>query len=111
MLRVDKILDFCPWTEGFLTPNDIVNSDNFKLVTYIDMTKAFDTVKLSILIKKKLDAVKIKGTTFSWCKPYHSNRAQGTMANGNYSGLNRIDCGVPQLRLNTQAYFFLYYMY
>ncbi|XP_065642266.1 uncharacterized protein LOC136073905 [Hydra vulgaris] len=94
---------------------DIVNSisDSFnkkKLVlgTFIDLSKAFDTINHDILLKK-MEKYGIKNTTLDWFKSYLCNRQQCVISNDNkYSNLLEIKCGVPQGSILGPLLFLIY---
>ena len=65
------------------------------LAAFIDLKKAFDTVDLTILLKK-LNQAGVRGVMLKWCKNYLSNRSQRTIANGITSSSLPVTCGVPQ---------------
>ena len=62
---------------------------------YIDLSKAFDTVRHDILIKK-LEHYGIRDNSLMWFKSYLKNRKQFTFVNGVSSSLETVTCGVPQ---------------
>ena len=62
---------------------------------YIDLTKAFDTVKHSILLDK-LQVFGVKGTELEWFRNYLSGRRQRCRVNGQTSDWIPISIGVPQ---------------
>lgn len=64
-------------------------------VTFIDFSKAFDTVDHSILVRK-LDLIGIRGKSLEWAKDYLTNRKQKTKANNTISSEREISYGVPQ---------------
>ena len=62
---------------------------------YIDLSKAFDTVRHDILIKK-LEHYGIRDNSLMWFKSYLKNRKQFTFVNGVSSSFETVTCGVPQ---------------
>lgn len=78
--------------------NDIFDSMNNKrmsVVSFIDLTKAFDTVNHNILLKK-LDHLGIKGNLNKCIKNYLTNREQCTRVGESMSEPLTVSCGVPQ---------------
>ena len=73
----------------------------------MDLTKAFDTVDHSILLKK-LSNYGIRGTTHKLMKSYLSNRCQFVTLGGQQSDLSSITCGVPQGSVLGPLLFLLY---
>jgi hypothetical protein len=79
----------------------IGNLDNKKhsVATFIDLSKAFDTVKLSILLDK-LHKIGIRGRALNLLQSYLLNRTQYVElnhSNGNFrSELREVEYGVPQ---------------
>ena len=72
-----------------------MNIKNYSLVTFIDFSKAFDTVNPNILIKK-LQRLGIRGKSLKLISNYLFNRYQKTVVNDIESDYKRITCGVPQ---------------
>ena len=77
----------------------------------IDLSKAFDTVDLSILLKK-LEQYEIKGRNLSWfpsnlsnCKQYIEYKQENKTVN---TELSNIICGVPQGSLLGPLFFIIY---
>ena len=70
--------------------------NNKKLVCgiFLDLTKAFDTVDHTILLKK-LSNYGIRGITHKLLESYLSNRFQFVTLGGHQSDLTEIKCGVP----------------
>ena len=60
-----------------------------------DLKKAFDTVNREILLKK-LEKYGVIGSENAWFASYLCNRRQFCRVNGVSSGLDDINCGVPQ---------------
>ena len=71
--------------------------DNKELMCgiFIDLTKAFDTVNHSILLKK-LYHYGIRGNIFNLFKSYLSERKQFVRVNNESSDMKSVVCGVPQ---------------
>ena len=72
-----------------------INNKNISIATYIDFSKAFDTVPHDILIKK-LYLYGIKNKNLDWIKNYLNTRKQKTILNNTTSSLADITVGVPQ---------------
>ena len=67
----------------------------YTLGLFIDLTKAFDTCDINILLKK-LDHYGFRGISNSWFENYLKGRKQFTSIRGINSSLEEISCGVPQ---------------
>ena len=67
----------------------------FACGVFIDLQKAFDTVDLSILLKK-LEHYGIRGLANQWFKSHLSGRTQFTSVNGYDSETRDMKYGVPQ---------------
>ena len=78
--------------------NQILDSfklDKFTIGVFIDLSKAFDTVNHSILLKK-LSFYGIKNNKLNWFNSYLSNRKQYITTDQGNADLETITCGVPQ---------------
>ena len=64
-------------------------------VTFADISKAFDTVWVKVLLYK-LGKYGIKGDLLCWLKSYLSNRTQRVMIKDALSGIGHLHAGVPQ---------------
>ena len=73
----------------------------------IDLQKAFDTVKQSILLEK-IEHYGIRGTALSWFSSYLSDRKQYVSVNGHTSDHLKILCGVPQGSVLGPLFFLIY---
>ena len=65
------------------------------VVVFLDLEKAFDTVKHSLLINK-LQALGVNGVNFDWFASYLDSRQQQVFYNGELSATQSITTGVPQ---------------
>jgi len=81
---------------------DILNSklsnhdkDKVSCAIYLDLSKAFDTVDRSILLKK-LEHFGVRGIGLKLIENYLTNRKQCVMIDGVLSDVLSIDLGVPQ---------------
>ena len=82
--------------------------NEYTLGVFIDLSKAFDTVDHSILLKK-LELYGITNRNYAWIKSYLSNRLQYIQIDEN-SGTEYcvVKCGVPQGFILGPLLFFLY---
>lgn len=72
-----------------------MNNNQLTLATFIDFSKAFDTLDHNILIDR-LTLLNLSPNTLSWFKSYLTNRSQQTLANDKKSEPAPIRTGVPQ---------------
>ena len=72
-----------------------LEAGNFVIGTYLDLSKAFDTVNHDILLYK-LNYYGVRGHVQKWFASYLKNRTQITYCNKTYSHEENIKIGVPQ---------------
>ena len=72
-----------------------MDNKTFSCGVFVDLEKAFDTVKHSILLSK-LNHYGIRGKNNEWFQSYLSNRTQSVSVNGATSDESNVICGVPQ---------------
>lgn len=75
--------------------------------TFLDLSKAFDTVDHDILILK-LSHYGIRGKSLSWFRSYILNKKQYTIFNGKSYDVLDIKCGVPKGSILGPLLFILY---
>ena len=80
------------------------------LFTFLDLSKAFDTIDHQILFGK-LERYGIRGLALDWIKSFFSCRQQFVQFNSTCSSKQTIKCGVPQLQgsILGRLLFTLYY--
>ena len=72
------------------------NTENhYSLAIFIDLTKAFDTCNIDILLYK-LNHYGFRGISNQWFRSYLTGRKQFTTVRGVNSSLKELMCGVPQ---------------
>ena len=77
---------------------DALNSseeNKFTLAIFIDLTKAFDTCSIDILLYK-LSSYGFRGASNEWFRSYLTGRKQYTSIRGVNSSMKDIQCWVPQ---------------
>ena len=84
-----------------------IDNNEFSIGIFIDLSKAFDTLDHSILLKK-LEHYGIRGMALEWFSSYLSNRKQCVSLNGVLSDFKSITHGVPQGSILGPLLFILY---
>ena len=78
-----------------------------RMTSFLDLSKAFDTVDHNILLDK-LEHYGIRGVALDWVRSYLSNRLQFVQFNGQCSSPQTICCGVRQGSILGPLFFLLY---
>ncbi len=78
-----------------IADNNDKTTKDLTVSVFLDLSKAFDTIPHSALLKK-LDHYGIRGITNTWFKSYLSDRVQFLNFNGTKSSNQPVNCGVPQ---------------
>ena len=79
--------------------NDILfkmNQQHVTLMVLLDLSTAFDTVDLNILLERLRRDVGIHEKVLDWFSSYLSNRSHQVSINGSLSWQFSLDCGIPQ---------------
>ena len=71
------------------------DKSEYTLGTFLDLSKAFDTINHKILLEK-LEWYGIRGNSLDWFHSYISNRKQFVQYNQSISHIETMPCGVPQ---------------
>ena len=85
-----------------------IDKGNFVGAIFIDLSKAFDTISHSALLKK-LPFYGIHDKELDWMKDYLFNRHQTVSYNNTTSDLQPMTCGVPQGSILGPILFLLYF--
>ena len=84
-----------------------MDQGNLNSVVFVDLSKAFDTVNHSILLKK-LSHYGLHAETLKWFNSYLAERRQQSLVNGYLSSAKTIKCGVPQGSILGPLLFLIY---
>ena len=79
--------------------NDLLMSmdgNNVSVLVLLDLSAAFDTVDIDILLDRLRDCFGITGNVLSWFKSYLTGRYQRVSINGQLSSSSLLHFGVPQ---------------
>lgn len=71
------------------------DNNEIVILVFIDLKKAFDTVKRDILVNK-LWHIGVRGTEYNWFKSYLTDRTQYMEIDGVRTNLQTVEEGVPQ---------------
>ena len=86
---------------------DNMNENKFTCATFLDLSKAFDTVDHDILMKK-IHKYGLRGKIWNILHSYLSKRKQCTKISSSISNFRDISCGVPQGSILGPLLFLLY---
>jgi hypothetical protein len=79
--------------------NDILQSmdrNEVSVLIMLDLSAAFDTVDINILLQRLEDRYNISGTALAWFSSYLNGREQVVSINGHKSKVAHLKCGIPQ---------------
>ena len=79
--------------------NDILQSmdrNEVAILIMLDLSAAFDTVDINILLYRLSTRYNISGTVLTWFSTYLNNRSQFVSVNGCSSKTVELKCGIPQ---------------
>ncbi len=88
------------------TENDLP-AKHGTIATFLDLSKAFDTVSHNILLQK-LNFYGIRGVANNWFRSYLESRTQYVQFNDIISNLKEVICGVPQGSILGPLLFLIY---
>ena len=74
---------------------ELFDNKSMTIATFLDLSKAFDTIDHNILINK-LKTYGIPGVALKWFKSYLENRKQYNQYKSHSSNTSNISCDVPQ---------------
>ena len=77
------------------------------LVTFLDFSKAFDTVP-HMKLCAKLDNIGVRGNILNWIKAFLTNYQQHVCLDGHHSDWTQISSGVPQGSILGPQFFLVY---
>jgi hypothetical protein len=78
------------------------------VMLFLDLSAAFDTVDIDILLRILHDEIGITGLALQWCKSFLTGRKQRVKINGKYSSSLDVKFGVPQGSVLGPKFFNIY---
>ena len=84
-----------------------IDTGQLKGLVFLDLTKAFDTLDLSVLLDK-LASLGFTKASVQWLKAYLTDRTQSAVVNGSTSDSQSVSFGVPQGSLIGPLLFIIY---
>lgn len=66
------------------------------VMIFLDLSAAFDTIDIEILLNILSDEIGLTGTALKWCRSFLTNRTQRVKINGQYSESLEVKYGAPQ---------------
>jgi hypothetical protein len=85
----------------------VLDSSQYRVSVFLDLSKAFDTIDLDILLLK-LTHYGIRGLPYDWIKSFLCHRFQSTKISGSSSDKRVINLGVPQGSILGPVLFLIY---
>ena len=79
--------------------SDILNAldgNSVSLLVLLDLSAAFDTVDIGILLQRLENRFRVSGNVLKWLQSYLENRRQSVMIESSQSESVLLKCGVPQ---------------
>ena len=84
------------------------DEDQCTIIMFLDLSAAFDTIDIELLISILRDEIGVSGFALSWITSFLTGRTQNVRIGSCYSDNHNVDCGMPQGSILGPQFFNVY---